>query len=237
MSRTVARPFGRPTATASSTSAPWQPTDSSASVLSYVLQDTPDDTPHEIHPHAAGYVTAQQASLEVPVRPRTLRQMTPVERTAWVQAHGSRPAAAPPPLAPATASSSSTSSAAQQQSAASPERQSFDFSDRAMTETAYPPEHLPDAPSSPFFAEDAGVTYSTSSTPAEADAPTPSAPSVAARPPRTSSLLMRPVSQVTMQAAGARALPPDGGDRPELEIVISRPGGQDITLRLFAPAR
>lgn len=237
MSRTVSRPFGRlpPVPTASSASQAWAPTESSGSVPSYVLQDTPDDTPHAMHPHAAAYVTAQQAAPapQTPARTRTLRQMTPAERTAWLQVHGNRPPNPTPPSQDMTASTSS----APTEVAGTGQGRSHNYAGQDQmaqdTQLSYVA-----APLSPQFnLEDVQMTFSTPSAPAQMPSPTPSAASpqqdAGLSRPYTAGPASRALAAITSPGVGPEGVPL----APELEIVISRPGGQDITLRLFAPVR
>lgn len=222
--------------TASSSSAQRQPTESSASMpsaTSYVLQDAPDDTPHAMHPHAAAYVTAQQAAApEAPARVRTLRQMTPEERTAWMAMQNLRPSYVPEVPEQATAFSASAPSATDY---APPGHGRPSTPWGAATAYQPSPQPSPPLPSSPNV--DVEMTYSTPSAPTgPVDSPPAPAPAVA-RPVRTSSLQAGPASRALAQITDAGMRPGDSLRTPELEIVVSRPGGQDITLRLFAPGR
>lgn len=237
MSRTISRPFGRAANTASINSAVWQPTESSGSVPSFVLQDAPDDTPHDIHPHAAAYFSSQQPStgLDSPGSSRTLRQMSPAERSAWMQSHGPRsPAGGPPPVPTASSGSAPSMDA--------PAAEAPQFAGQGRDRAAWRsggvyPDFPPQSPGLGVASYlDVEMTASTGSAPSRPATPTPDDAPATPPPARTSSLQRAPtILGAVTEATGGRASGVSA--TPELEIVISRVGGQDITLRLFAPAR
>lgn len=237
MVRTISRPFGLATAQ------PRQPpADDTAMppVTDFVLSDTQDDTPHDIHPHAAAYASRSahpmdQAPMRIPTgasgsvsaRPRAA---TAEERAAYVRMRNARaraeaelPAQAPP-APPANAPYSPP------------------LATYALTATAVDPS----------FRVPATATYQAPSAPAQ-DAQTPTTPrpfslarsdaSVldpqmppAAQEARLGSpLVLTPPQRASSLGSAARPLPPRPQGQAELEVTYTSASGRAVTVRLYAP--